>query len=48
MKAIRRMAPGIMSMMPRFLSLSKKSLMEKDLATIGDMPFGRLKKNPLS
>ena len=43
MKAIRRMAPGNMRMMPRFLSLSKKSLMEKDfnrgLATIGDMPF---------
>jgi hypothetical protein len=41
MKAIRRMAPGNMSIMPRFLSLSKKSLMEKDfnrgLATIGDM-----------
>jgi hypothetical protein len=41
MKAIRRMAPGNMRMMPRFLSLSKKSLMEKDfnrgLATIGDM-----------
>jgi hypothetical protein len=48
MKAIRRMAPGNMRMMPRFLSLSKKSLMEKDfnrvLAAIGDMPLGRLKK----
>ena len=39
-----------MRMMPRFLSLSKKSLREKDFnrgfATIGDMPFGRLKKPP--
>jgi hypothetical protein len=51
MKAIRRIAPGNMRMMPRFLSLSKKSLMEKDFnrgfATIGDMPFGRLNP-PLS
>jgi hypothetical protein len=48
MKAIRRKAPGNMRMMPRFLSRSKKSLMEKDfdrgLAIIGDMLFERLKK----
>jgi hypothetical protein len=47
MKAIRRMAPGNMRMMPRFLSLSKKSLMEKDfnrgLAAIGDI-LGIFKK----
>jgi hypothetical protein len=50
MKAIKRMAPGSIRMMPRFLSRSKKSLMEKDFelarATAGDMLSGRFKNPP--
>jgi len=48
MKAIRRMAPGSMRIMPRFLSRSKKSLMEKGfedgLDAMEDMLSGLLKK----
>jgi hypothetical protein len=47
-KAIRRMAPGIMRMIPRFLSRSKKSLREKDFTcgmVVGEELFPEWFKN---